>query len=147
MPDTPNTLPDGNEQLRAMAESSRGLAARVRNLGALQEQSLQQPLQPRRWRGPGMEDVHVDDLPAVWAARQTPAEAAHLNEQRLRLLDREAERLREARARRTPSPFEAVYRVNCQWRDRRAQSDGVPTAPHCGLCNPPVWDGGPHDRA
>ncbi len=99
----------------------------------------------RRWRGPGMNKIDVDDLPTVWALRQTPPEAARLNELRVRVLSREAERLREGRARL--AVFEAVYCVHCQWRDRRTQSDGAPVAPHCGLCNPPVWDAGPHDRA
>jgi hypothetical protein len=83
---------DGTEQLRTIAEDLKGLAARLRSLGAAQEQSLQQP---RRWRGPDMEDVDVDDLPAVWERRLTPAEAANLNDQRVRLLEREAERQRE----------------------------------------------------
>ena len=109
--------------------------------------SNEQPRPKPRWRGPGMDKVDVDDLPSVWALRLSPDEAARLNEQRLRLLDHEAERLREARARLAVLPFKAVYCVHCQWRHRRAQSDGAPVAPHCGLCNPPAWDGGPHDRA
>jgi hypothetical protein len=109
--------------------------------------SNEQPRPQRRWRGPGMDQVDVDDLPTVWALRQGPAQAARLNEQRLRLLDREAERLREAHARLALLPFEAVYCVHCQWQSRRAQSDGAPVAAHCGLCSPPVWDGGPNDRA
>ena len=59
----------------------------------------ERPRPKRQWRGPGMEDVFVDDLPSVWAARLTPEEVANLNDERLRLLDREAERLREPRAR------------------------------------------------
>ena len=109
--------------------------------------SNEQPRPKRRWRGPGMEKIDVDDLPTVWALRQTPQEAAHLNELRVRVLSREAERLGKARARLALLPFEPVYCVHCQWLSRRAQSDGARVTPHCGLCNPPVWDGGPHDRA